>query len=88
MAVLGIGIIPNSELAQQAGLEVDNGVLVDEFCRTSDPDIFAAGDVTNHPNSLLGRRRRLKDEGYAAAMIIQVHDELVLELPEGELDRR
>ena len=60
MAVLGIGIIPNSELAQQAGLEVDNGVLVDEFCRTSDPDILAAGDVTNHPNSLLGRRLRLE----------------------------
>ncbi len=60
LVVIGIGIVPNSELAAQAGLEVENGVVVDAFGRTSDPDIFAAGDVTNHPNDLLGRRIRLE----------------------------
>ncbi|MDE0058984.1 MAG: NAD(P)/FAD-dependent oxidoreductase, partial [Defluviicoccus sp.] len=45
--VIGIGIVPNVELAESAGLEVDNGIRVDALCRTSDPDIFAAGDVTN-----------------------------------------
>lgn len=58
--VIGIGILPNDELASAAGLDVDNGIVVDEFCRSSDPDIFSAGDVTNHPNPLLGRRIRLE----------------------------
>jgi 3-phenylpropionate/trans-cinnamate dioxygenase ferredoxin reductase subunit len=60
LAVVGIGIVPNTELAEAAGLAVENGVVVDEIGRTSDPDIFAAGDVTNHPNPLLGRRIRLE----------------------------
>tara|TARA_R110002110_G_scaffold63045_6_gene175471 strand:- start:4012 stop:5238 length:1227 start_codon:yes stop_codon:yes gene_type:complete len=60
IAVVGIGLIPNTELAEQAGLAVDNGIVVDEHGQTSHPDIFAAGDVTNHPNSLLGRRVRLE----------------------------
>ncbi len=87
MAVLGIGIIPNSELAQQAGLEVDNGILVDEFCRTSDPDILAAGDVTNHPNSLLGRRLRLEswqnaqNQAIAAAKSLLDRGEPYQEIP-------
>jgi NADPH-dependent 2,4-dienoyl-CoA reductase/sulfur reductase-like enzyme len=59
-AVIGIGIVPNFELAAEAGLEVENGIVVDERGRTSDPDIFAAGDVTCHPNPLLGRRVRLE----------------------------
>ena len=59
-AVIGIGLIANTELADAAGLQVDNGIVVDELGRTSDPDIFAAGDVTNHPNALLGRRIRLE----------------------------
>ena len=58
--VIGIGLIPNVELAAEAGLEVDNGVVVDALGQTSDPDIYAAGDVTNHPNDLLGRRIRLE----------------------------
>lgn len=72
-AVIGIGIVPNVELAKAAGLEVDNGIKVDALCRTSDPDIFAAGDVTNHPNGLLGRNIRLEswenaqNQGIAAA---------------------
>lgn len=58
--VVGIGILPNVELAEEAGLVVDNGIVVDELCRTSDADIFAAGDCTNHPNGIYGRRLRLE----------------------------
>ena len=60
LAVIGIGAVPNDELAREAGLEVANGVVVDAFGRTSDPAIFAAGDVTNHPNALFARRLRLE----------------------------
>jgi len=58
--IIGIGIVPNVELAQAAGLNCDNGITVDEYGRTADPDIYAAGDCTNHPNRLLGRRLRLE----------------------------
>ena len=57
LVVAGIGIVPNVELLEAAGAEVDNGVLVDERCRTSLPDVFAAGDVTNHLHPILGRLR-------------------------------
>ena len=60
LAVIGIGGMPHDELAKEAGLEVENGVVVDAFGRTGDPAIFAAGDVTNHPNALFGRRLRLE----------------------------
>lgn len=60
LAIVGIGIIPNVELAQAAGIACDNGILVDEHCTTSDPYIYAAGDCTNHPNPLLDRRLRLE----------------------------
>ena len=60
LVVVGVGVIPNFELAEEAGIACDNGIVVDEFARTSDSDIFAAGDVTNHPNSLLDRRLRLE----------------------------
>ena len=60
LAVIGIGAVPNDELAKEAGLEVANGVVVDAFGRTSDPAIFAAGDVTSHPNELFDRRLRLE----------------------------
>ena len=60
LVIVGIGIIPNTELAQDAGLEVDNGILVDDHCQTSDVNIYAAGDCTNHPNALLNRRLRLE----------------------------
>ncbi len=60
LVIVGIGIIPNVELAEAAGLEVDNGIVVDDHCRTSDADIYAAGDCTNHPNPLLNRRLRLE----------------------------
>ncbi|MCY3814545.1 MAG: FAD-dependent oxidoreductase [Gammaproteobacteria bacterium] len=60
LAVVGIGIVPNVELAAGAGLDCDNGVIVDETTRTTDPNIHAVGDCTNHPNPLLGRRLRLE----------------------------
>jgi 3-phenylpropionate/trans-cinnamate dioxygenase ferredoxin reductase component len=60
LVVIGVGIIPNVELAEAAGLNVDNGIVVDEFARTNDPDIVAAGDVTNHPNKYYNRRLRLE----------------------------
>lgn len=60
LVVVGIGLIANTELAAEAGLAVDNGILVNEYAQTSDPDIHAAGDCTNHPNPLLGRRLRLE----------------------------
>jgi len=57
LVVAGIGIVPNSELLASAGAQVDNGVLVDARCRTSLPDVFAAGDVTNHAHPIFGRLR-------------------------------
>ena len=60
LVIVGIGIIPNIELAETAGLPCDNGILVDDHCKTSDDNIFAAGDCTNHPNALLNRRLRLE----------------------------
>ena len=60
LVVVGVGIVPNIELAQSAGLTCENGILVDEHCTTSGPDIYAAGDCTNHPNPILGRRLRLE----------------------------
>jgi 3-phenylpropionate/trans-cinnamate dioxygenase ferredoxin reductase subunit len=55
--VAGIGIVPNVELAAAAGAAVDNGVLVDEHCRTSLPEVYAAGDVASHLHPLFGRLR-------------------------------
>jgi len=60
LVIVGVGIIPNVEIAAEAGLECNNGIVVDDHCRTADPDIYAAGDCTNHPNKLLGRRLRLE----------------------------
>ncbi|MCL4798155.1 MAG: FAD-dependent oxidoreductase [Burkholderiales bacterium] len=58
--LVGVGIVPNVELAREAGLEVANGIVVDDQGRTSDPDVFAAGDVTDLPAARLGRRVRLE----------------------------
>jgi 3-phenylpropionate/trans-cinnamate dioxygenase ferredoxin reductase component len=60
LAIVGVGIQPNTELASSAGLEVDNGVVTDASLRTSDPDIYAAGDVASSENPLLGRRVRVE----------------------------
>lgn len=60
LVIVGIGLVPNTELAQAAGLAVDNGIVVDEHARTSDPDIVAAGDCANFPDAMTGRRVRLE----------------------------
>ncbi|MEZ5565758.1 MAG: FAD-dependent oxidoreductase [Gammaproteobacteria bacterium] len=60
LAIIGIGILPNVELAEAAGIRCNNGILCDEHCRTNVEDVFAVGDCSNHPNALLGRRVRLE----------------------------
>jgi 3-phenylpropionate/trans-cinnamate dioxygenase ferredoxin reductase subunit len=58
--VVAIGILPETSVAERSGLAVDNGIVVDDRCRTSAPDVYAAGDVANHPNPLLGQRLRVE----------------------------
>lgn len=60
LVVVGVGALPNTSLAEDAGLLVDNGIKVDEHLRTSDPDIFAAGDVANALHPLLGVHLRIE----------------------------
>jgi 3-phenylpropionate/trans-cinnamate dioxygenase ferredoxin reductase subunit len=72
-AVVGVGVIPRTELASAAGLEVDNGVVVDELLQSSVPGVFAAGDVANHRHPFYGRQIRVEhwanalNQGPAAA---------------------
>ena len=74
--VVGIGAVPEVMLAKEAGLEVDDGIVVDAWGRTSDGDIFAAGDCSNHPSILFGGRLRLEsvqnalDQGRAVARVM------------------
>jgi len=58
--IIGIGVIPNTELADEAGLECGNGIVVNEFCQTTDENIYAAGDVTWHYNVKYDRHLRLE----------------------------
>jgi len=60
LVIVGIGIIPNVELADAAGIHCENGIVVDDHCQTSEADVFAAGDCSNHPNPILQRRLRLE----------------------------
>ena len=62
---IGAGIVPNVELAKQAGLQVDNGIVVNEYLQTSHRDIYAAGDVANYLDPLFGKRRRVEHWGHA-----------------------
>jgi len=66
--VAGIGAQPNVDLAQTAGLAVNNGIVVDPYLRTSHPDVFAAGDVAVYWQSVLGQRRRVEHEDNATMM--------------------
>src|SRR5687768_1298852 len=66
--VAGIGAQPNVDLAQTAGLAVDNGIVVDPFLRTSHPDVYAAGDVALYWQSVFGQRRRVEHEDNATTM--------------------
>ncbi|MGB1402716.1 MAG: NAD(P)/FAD-dependent oxidoreductase [Porticoccaceae bacterium] len=87
MVIIGIGVIPNTELASHAGLSVDNGIVVNQFAQTSHADIVAAGDCTNHPNPLLNRSLRLEsvpnavEQAKAAAASLCDIEKLYAELP-------
>ncbi|MBY4869474.1 pyridine nucleotide-disulfide oxidoreductase [Burkholderia sp. Bp9017] len=87
IVVVGIGVVPNVELAQAAGLDVDNGIRVDAGCRTADRAIFAAGEVTMHFNPLLGRHVRIEswqvaeNQPAVAAANLLGADETYAELP-------
>jgi len=60
LVVVGIGVIPNTEIAETAGIACDNGITVDNRCKTSQDNVYAIGDCSNHPNELLERRLRLE----------------------------
>jgi 3-phenylpropionate/trans-cinnamate dioxygenase ferredoxin reductase component len=60
LVLVAAGLVPNTELAQEAGLAMGNGIVVDEYCRTSDPDILAIGDCVEFPLPYAGRRVRLE----------------------------
>ncbi len=87
IVVVGIGVEVNDELAANAGLECDNGIVVDEACRTSDPNIFAAGDCTRHFNPIYKCHLRLEsvqnatDQARIAAMAMLGEDETYKALP-------
>lgn len=66
--IAGIGILPNIELAQAAGIRVEDGIVVDEYLRTHQPDIYAAGDVAMVYRPLLGKAARIEHEDNANAM--------------------
>jgi NADPH-dependent 2,4-dienoyl-CoA reductase/sulfur reductase-like enzyme len=87
LLLVGVGVVPDVELAEAAGLEVDNGVLVDEHLRTSDPDVVAAGDVANALHPVLGRRIRVEhwdtaiEQGRTAAHTLLGEDVVYDRLP-------
>lgn len=68
LAVAGLGIVPNVDLAQQAGARIDNGIVVDAHLRSSVTDVFAAGDVANFYNPALDTRLRVEHEDNANTM--------------------
>jgi len=74
IVIVAVGVAPADELATSAGLECDNGIVVDQHCRTSDATIYAAGDCVNHLSPHYGRRMRLEsvdnafEQGATAAL--------------------
>jgi 3-phenylpropionate/trans-cinnamate dioxygenase ferredoxin reductase component len=86
VVIIAVGVAATDELATAAGLECGNGIRVDEHCRTSDPQIYAAGDCANHPSPRYGCRLRLEsvdnafEQGSSAALNLMgtptVHDKL------------
>lgn len=81
LVVVGIGIVPNVELAAGAGLTVENGIVVDAFGATSDPAIFAAGDCALQPNRFLGRRVRLESYQNAQDQAMAVARNMIAAAP-------
>lgn len=86
LVVVAVGVAATDELAAAAGLECDDGIRVDEHCRTADPSIYAAGDCANHPSLRYGRRLRLEsvdnafEQGSSAGLNLAgtatIHDKL------------
>ncbi|MDH3215495.1 MAG: FAD-dependent oxidoreductase [Candidatus Krumholzibacteria bacterium] len=62
---IGVGIAPAVQFARRAGLDIENGIVVDEHLRTSHPDIYAGGDVVNYPDPVFKKRRRVEHWGHA-----------------------
>jgi apoptosis-inducing factor 3 len=60
MVVLGVGVLPRTKLAQDAGLAVENGIVVDDALRSSAADIYAAGDIARYPDAISGERVRIE----------------------------
>lgn len=83
--VAGLGILPSTELAQSAGLEVQNGIIVTETLQTSHPDIFAAGDVASFYNPTLNRRMRVEHEDNSNTMGLMAGHNMAASLKEGSL---
>lgn len=88
LVVVGIGAVPNTDLAEAAGLTIDNGIAVDETLRTSDPDILAAGDCCSFPLSHYGGRRvrleawrNAQDQGTLAAANLMGGAERIASVP-------
>ena len=87
LVVVGVGVIPDTELARTAGLEVDDGVVVDEYLRTGDHRIFAAGDMARWHDHRTGERRRIEHwvvaqrQGQAAARNILGQDRPFQDVP-------
>jgi 3-phenylpropionate/trans-cinnamate dioxygenase ferredoxin reductase component len=85
--VMGVGARPRTELAEAAGLDVDNGVLVDASLRSSNPAVFAVGDIANHDHPVLGRRVRVEhwatalNQPATAAAVLLGGDDVYTELP-------
>jgi 3-phenylpropionate/trans-cinnamate dioxygenase ferredoxin reductase subunit len=81
LVLIGIGVIPTIELAREAGLNVSNGILVDERLRTEEESIYAIGDCANHPNPFAGGRARIEsvqnavDQAKCVAAAIMGHSE-------------
>ena len=85
-ALIAVGVVPTDALAREAGLVCNDGIVVDEYCRASDPHIWAAGDCTQHPSIHYGARVRLEsvdnafEQGTSAALnmlgLTTVHDKV------------
>ncbi len=86
LVVLGIGVVPNIEVAESAGLECNDGVIVDLHCRTSAEKVFAAGDCARHPSPIYNRSVRLESVQNATTQArVAAHSMLSIDAPSSEI---